>query len=114
MQNPAADIAAQAAAALALISRVALDHGTLADQQEASNTWAPKAERAYTYAKQMWQLHGNKSSCTLSSANDNCIGSGCTKLEDNGDPVLTVCLTSKPKRVCAACSLATRWSRIRV
>ena len=79
LQNPAADVAAQAAAALAMSARVALDHGTPQDQKVANSTWAPKAVRAYAYAKNMWQKYGNDSSCTNSGANDNCIGSGCLK-----------------------------------
>ena len=90
MQNPAADVAAQAAAALAMSAKVALEHGTPEDQRAANSTWAPKAARAYAYAKLMWQRHGNDSSCTVSGANDNCIGSGCTELDVSKEPVLTV------------------------
>jgi hypothetical protein len=93
-QHPAADVAAQAAAALALMSRVALDYGTEADKQAARNTWIPKARRAYNYAKLMWQKHGDMSSCTNSAANGNCVGAGCTKVDANGDPVLTVCFAA--------------------
>jgi hypothetical protein len=91
LQNPVADIAAQAAAALALNARVALDHGTDADAQRANSTWIPKAERAYVYAKAMWELHGLNASCTNSAALTNCIGTGCTEVEEDGDPVRQAC-----------------------
>lgn len=94
VQHPAADVAAQAAAALAMMSKVAIQYGNTVDQRNANVTWAPKAERAYAYAKKMWQQHGDESSCTVSAANENCVGTGCTKLQDNGKPVLTVCFPS--------------------
>ena len=90
MQNPAADIAAQAAAALALNAKVATEYGTAEDQQMANSTWAPKAERAYVYAKKMWEMHGANASCTNSASLTNCIGTGCTTEELDGDPVRPV------------------------
>jgi hypothetical protein len=87
MQNPVADIAALAAAALALNSRVALEYGTPEDKERANSTWIPKAERAYMYAKKMWSMHGTNASCTNSVAVNNCIGSSCTTVEDDGDTV---------------------------
>lgn len=96
MQNPAADIAAQAAAALALNSKVALEYGTSADIESANTSWTPKAERAYVYAKRMWEMHGANASCTNSAALTNCIGTGCTTEEDDGDPVRPVRVLPSP------------------
>jgi hypothetical protein len=90
VQNPAADVAAQAAAALALMAKIAQTHGNEWDQKVANFTWVPKAKRAYAYAKLMWQRHGKKATCTKSSASTNCIGAGCTKVDENGDSVFTV------------------------
>lgn len=76
MQNPAADIAAQVATALALSAKVARDHGTPADAASA-NQWETLAQRAYNYAKSQFTALQGAASCSNSPANTNCVGSGC-------------------------------------
>jgi hypothetical protein len=74
MQNPAADVAAQVAAALALSAKLARDHGT-ADDQAAAVRWEELALRAYTYAKGRNTVGA---SCSNSGARGNCKGTGCS------------------------------------
>ena len=85
VQNPAADIAAQLSAALALSAKVAKEHGTAADAEEAVE-WEVKAVAALAYANRMvdqFTLEG--STCTESPAAGNCMGSTCTEVDpDDG------------------------------
>ena len=89
MDHPAADVAAQAAGGLAMVAKVLATHGTAADKARAME-YGVEAARAYEYAKSMWLKHDRSSICFRSSAVDNCVGSGCTELEEDGDPVLSV------------------------
>lgn len=76
MQKPAADIAAQVSAALAIMSRVARDHGTSADSAAAAR-WETLAKRAYVYAQDQYSALFGAATCTAAAA-DNCEGSGCS------------------------------------
>lgn len=89
LDHPAADIAAQAATGLAMGAKALATYGTAADAATAGE-YGIKAARAYEYAKRMWLMHGVDSICSRSSATTNCIGSGCTEKEDDGDPVRSV------------------------
>lgn len=89
LDNPAADIAGQAATGLAMAAKALATHGTAADAAAAAE-YGIKAARTYEYAKSMWRMHGEDSICTRSPASKNCIGSGCTETEDDGDPVRSV------------------------
>lgn len=77
VQNPAADIAAQVAAALALSAKVARDHGTAADIAAAAR-WEERALRAFNYAKGRYDIFDGAATCGKSSALTNCQGSGCS------------------------------------
>lgn len=77
LQNPAADIAASVAAALAISAKVARDYGT-AEDVAAADGWEMLAERAFNYAKKMTHMHADEATCTVSSAGTNCVGSGCS------------------------------------
>lgn len=77
MQNPASDIAAQVAAALALSAKVARDHGAAADAAAAAR-WEELALRAFHYAKGRFDMFDDAASCSNSGAAANCHGSGCT------------------------------------
>eukprot|EP00892_Ulva_mutabilis_P000076 jgi/Ulvmu1/10069/UM006_0016.1 len=90
IDHPAADIAAQAAAGLAMVAEVFMRHGTAADKQMARR-YGTEATRTYAYAKLMYERHGNESTCFRSAANNNCIGTGCTTIRDNGEPVQSSC-----------------------
>ena len=87
--HPATDVAAQAATGLAMTAKVLDVHGTAADGRLARQ-YQVKAERAYTYAMQMYEQFGEQATCFLSAANNNCIGSGCTQFEEDGDPTRSV------------------------
>lgn len=85
MQNPAADVAAQLAAALAMSAKVSKEHN--GGDNGAADRWLILAVRAYKYAKQVSNMYGDASTCTASTAVDNCLGSGCETLDENGLPV---------------------------
>eukprot|EP00892_Ulva_mutabilis_P000083 jgi/Ulvmu1/10075/UM006_0022.1 len=98
LDHPAADIAGQAAAGLAMAAKALATHGNAADKANAT-TYGVKAARTYEYAKLMWRTHGADAICSRSAANSNCVGSGCTDREDDGDPVRSPCvlyLNEKP------------------
>ena len=107
LQNPAADIAAQLSAALSLSSKVAKEHGTAEDMAEAVE-WEAKAVAALAYANRMvdeFTLEG--STCTESSAANNCVGSTCTEVDpDDGSVTEGVRLT----HACIVSSTIFRWS----
>ena len=86
MDHPAADIAAQAAAGLAMAAKVLMLHGNAADKRNA-RTYGMEAARAYAYARLMYDMHGTNAICFRSAALGNCVGSGCTTIRDNGEPV---------------------------
>lgn len=86
MQNPASDVAAMAAAGLAMSAQVLAVHGATEDQALVEK-WTLKAERTYAYAKTMWEQLGAESTCSKSSAIGNCIGSSCTKVREDGKAV---------------------------
>lgn len=91
MNNPAADISGQAATGLAMAAKVLKMFGTAADGK-AARKYTQEAARAYEYTKTMWRKNGINSICSRSSATNNCIGSGCTEIEeDTGNPVRSVC-----------------------
>lgn len=77
MQNPAADIAASVASALAISAKVAREYGGAEDKTNADR-WEMLAERAFNYAKKMTHQHADEATCTVSSASTNCVGSGCS------------------------------------
>ena len=89
IEHPAADVAAMAAAGLAMAAKALATHGTAADQVRAEE-YGLKAARAYDYAMTMYALHGGDAICFRSAAVDNCIGSGCTRIQPNGDRVRSV------------------------
>lgn len=76
---PAADVAAQTAAALALVSK----HFSSSTWQPDVATLAPrllrKAKAAYAYAKAAYTRDGAAASCTSSPAAKNCIGAACDR-----------------------------------
>eukprot|EP00892_Ulva_mutabilis_P000079 jgi/Ulvmu1/10071/UM006_0018.1 len=90
MDHPASDIAVGAAAGLAMASQVLMKHGTAADKANARQ-YTTEAERAYSYAKLMYDRHGSSATCFRSAANNNCVGSGCTTTRPNGTPVQPSC-----------------------
>jgi hypothetical protein len=90
LDNPAADVAAQAATALAINARLLQRFGNGAADNATAAVWTAKSVHAYRYAKAMWTAHGDKATCTLSSSRDNCIGSGCTTTADDGGGVRAV------------------------
>jgi hypothetical protein len=79
VQHPIADIAAQTAAALALSAKVLNDFGE-AGEERAADRWWKKAKAAYEYAKKMTAMHGERATCTSSTASKNCVGVGCPKM----------------------------------
>eukprot|EP00892_Ulva_mutabilis_P000071 jgi/Ulvmu1/10064/UM006_0011.1 len=91
MDNPAAEIAAQAAAGLAMTAKVLATHGTAADKKLAEQ-YGVEAARAYEYAKMMLLKHDRDAICFRSSALTNCVGTGCTKVDEEGEAVLSPCL----------------------
>eukprot|EP00892_Ulva_mutabilis_P000082 jgi/Ulvmu1/10074/UM006_0021.1 len=96
--HPAADVAAQAAAGLAMTAKVLATYGDAADKSNAA-WYGIEAGRAYEYAKLMWRAYGENSICSKSVASINCVGSGCTKIQEDGLPVQSPCvlyLNSKP------------------
>ena len=76
---PAADIAAQTAAALALTSK----YFAASEWQPDRVTLAPrllrKAKLAYAHAKATYTQYGAEASCSLSAAAKNCIGAACDR-----------------------------------
>ena len=129
MQHPAADVAAQAAAGLAMAAKVLATHGEPADVENA-RWYGIEAARAYEYAKLMWRAYREDSICSRSVARTNCVGSGCTKVQEDGKPVQSVrpphpltrpprshpcarssevsIMVEKPKHACGTGQLSTR------
>ena len=90
-KHPAADIASQTAAALALLSRwlERSDQTTQSDKRELAPLLAKKAKHAFEYALAIdAQNGGDGSGCTASDALDNCVGN-CT-LKTIDPPLLQV------------------------
>eukprot|EP00892_Ulva_mutabilis_P003873 jgi/Ulvmu1/1858/UM012_0014.1 len=79
-KNPAGDVAAMAAAALALDAKYMKMKGS----SSAASLFEKKAKAAYAYAKTMDSRDANKAACSRSSATTNCIG-------DCGDAALSSC-----------------------
>jgi hypothetical protein len=75
--HPAADIAAQTAAALAMLAKLFRAYGTTSDKASGgfADRMAAKAAIAYVAAKDAYGRFGRLSTCALSSANTNCVGS---------------------------------------
>eukprot|EP00892_Ulva_mutabilis_P000075 jgi/Ulvmu1/10068/UM006_0015.1 len=90
MDHPAADLAAMASAGLAMAAKTLTVHGTAADKT-AVRLYGTESVHAYEYATLMYERHGTNASCYWSAANNNCVGSGCTTVEPDGDPVRSVC-----------------------
>ena len=109
LDHPAADIAGQAVVGLALSAKVLATHGNPTDLANAKE-YGIKAARTYEYAKSMFRQHGVNSTCWSSAADKNCIGSGCTDYEDDGDPVRSV-RTTAPLVIQCGCPPAnsSRW-----
>jgi hypothetical protein len=75
--NIAADVAAQTAAALALVSHLLKKHGDASDLAAGGvPRMMTKALHAYAAARVGYEKGGDKAVCTLSGANRNCVG-GC-------------------------------------
>ena len=89
MSHPAADVAAQAATGLAMSAKVLATYGTAADAT-AARQYTQEAMRAYAYAKLIHETYGIDGICFRSAAVRNCVGSGCTKFEPDGDPTRSV------------------------
>lgn len=89
MTHPAADVAAQAAAGLAMSAKVLATYGDETDKANAVS-YGIEAGRAFEYAKMMWRAYGDGSICSRTVASLNCIGSGCTPLNEDGTPVRSV------------------------
>jgi Glycosyl hydrolase family 9 len=116
--NPAADVAAQSAAALAILSHVLTMYGTAADRADGdggAGRLLRKARHAYTYAMHVTRVFEDDAVCTRSGARSNCVGT-CS----SGSPrsvrccwIIRVCCRrllsfvvvycSCPKKAVAAC-----------
>eukprot|EP00892_Ulva_mutabilis_P000072 jgi/Ulvmu1/10065/UM006_0012.1 len=90
LHHPAADVAAQTATGLAMAAKALTAHGTAADTILALQ-YGTEAARTYAYAMLMYAQHGSDAICVRSDAVSNCIGSGCTTVQSNGDRVRSVC-----------------------
>jgi hypothetical protein len=75
--HPAADIAAQTAAALAMLAKLFRTYGTTSDKASGglADRMAATATAAFVAAKDAYERFGRLSTCALSSANTNCVGS---------------------------------------
>jgi hypothetical protein len=73
--KPAADIAAQTAAALALIAKhlTRISSSGAVDSAELVPELTAKAEVAYQYATAAYEKFGDSSSCSTSGASTNCV-----------------------------------------
>lgn len=78
---PAADIAAQTAAGLAMLAKFFKDspNSSPADKKHLVPRLEARAKRAYEYATAMFERDGIDSTCSRSLAVSNCIGSHCTR-----------------------------------
>jgi hypothetical protein len=77
--KPAADLAAQAAAGMAMLAKYfrSSKRSTAGDRALADRL-EPRARAAYDYSQRMVTKFGSaKSTCSNSPANDNCIGVTC-------------------------------------
>lgn len=75
--RPAADVAAQVAAALALVARVLHEHSTDHDPKMLESVldhFTRKALWAYEYAADTFLEHGLNATCAASAARSHCIG----------------------------------------
>ena len=75
-EKPAADTAAMVSTALAMLAhyfRTTPDAGAYMSNKLA-NSCEAKAMAAYKYAKEMYTLFSEKSTCSMSAAVDNCVG----------------------------------------